>query len=48
MQAGFKKGGRTEDQLFKFVQNVKDGFQKKKNTTAVSSRLMTGYGGRAY
>ena len=43
MQAGFRKGSRTEDQLFRFVQNVMDGFQNKKNTTAVFIDLQQAY-----
>ena len=34
-QAGFRKGSRTEDQLFRFVQSTIDGFQDGKSTTAI-------------
>ena len=43
MQAGFRKGSRTEDQLFRLVQNVVDGFLSQKNTTAVFIYLQQAY-----
>ena len=43
MQAGFRRGSRTEDQLFRLVQNVIDGFQSQKNTTAVFIDLQQAY-----
>ena len=43
IQAGFRKGSRTEDQLFRLVQNVIDGFQSQKNTTAVFIDLQQAY-----
>ena len=42
-QAGFRKGCRTEDQLFRFVQSTIDGFQKEQNTTAVFIDLQQAY-----
>ncbi|MCG8432091.1 MAG: reverse transcriptase family protein, partial [Candidatus Omnitrophica bacterium] len=44
-QAGFRKGCRTEDQLFRLVQNCKDGFQKEnpRHTTAVFIDLQQAY-----
>ena len=42
-QAGFRKGCRTEDQLFRFVQSTIDGFQKGQNTTAVFIDLQQAY-----
>ena len=42
-QAGFRKGCRTEDQLFRFVQDTVDGFQQQKNTTAVFIDLQQAY-----
>ena len=42
-QAGFRKGYRTEDQLFRFVQDTVDGFQQHKNTTAVFIDLQQAY-----
>ena len=44
MQAGFRKGSRTEDQLFRFVQTMMDGFPNKKNTTDVFIDLQQAYG----
>ena len=43
MQAGFRKGCRTEDQLFRFIQNTLDGFQESKTTTAVFIDLQQAY-----
>ena len=34
-QAGFRKGGCTEDQITLISQSIEDGFQEKKNTVAV-------------
>ena len=42
-QAGFRKGCRTEDQLFRFVQSAIDGFQKGQNTTAIFIDLQQAY-----
>ncbi|GFR65706.1 RNA-directed DNA polymerase from mobile element jockey [Elysia marginata] len=42
-QAGFRTGQQTEDQLFRLSQKVIDGFQKKKNTTAVFVELQQTY-----
>ncbi|GFR73609.1 RNA-directed DNA polymerase from mobile element jockey [Elysia marginata] len=42
-QAGFRTGQQTEDQLFRLSQKVIDGFQKKKNTTAVFVDLQQAY-----
>ena len=42
-QAGFRKGSRTEDQLFRFVQRTIDGFQEGKNTVAVFVDLQQAY-----
>ena len=42
-QAGFRKGCRTEDQLFRFVQSAIDGFQKGQTTTAVFIDLQQAY-----
>ena len=42
-QAGFRKGCRTEDQLFRFVQSTIDGFQDGKSTTAVFIDLQQAY-----
>ena len=42
-QAGFRKGCRTEDQLFRLTQTVIDGFQEKKDTTAVFIDLQQAY-----
>ena len=39
-QAGFRKGCRTEDQLFRFVLN---GFQKGQTTTAIFIDLQQVY-----
>ena len=43
MQAGFRRGCRTEDQLFRFIQNTLDGFQAGKTTTAVFIDLQQAY-----
>ena len=43
MQAGFRKGCRTEDQLFRFIQSTIDGFHEKKTTTAVFIDLQQAY-----
>uniref|UniRef100_A0A0B7BRX1 Reverse transcriptase domain-containing protein n=2 Tax=Arion vulgaris TaxID=1028688 RepID=A0A0B7BRX1_9EUPU len=42
-QAGFRRGCRTEDQLFRLVQNTIDGFQNEKHTTAVFIDLQQAY-----
>ena len=42
-QAGFRKGCRTEDQLFRFVQSTIDGFQRGQHTTAVFIDLQQAY-----
>ena len=42
-QAGFRKKSRTEDQLFRMIQNIIDGFQEKKSTTAVFIDLQQAY-----
>ena len=42
-QAGFRKGNRTEDQLFRLSQRVIDGLQSKKHTTAVFIDLQQAY-----
>ena len=42
-QAGFRKGCRTEDQLFRFVQETMDGFQDHRHTTAVFIDLQQAY-----
>ena len=42
-QAGFRKGSRTEDQLFRFVQSTIDGFQRGESTTAVFIDLQQAY-----
>ena len=42
-QAGFRKGSRTEDQLFRFVQSTMDGFQQGKHTAAVFIDLQQAY-----
>ena len=42
-QAGFRKGSRTEDQLFRFVQSTMDGFQQGKHTSAVFIDLQQAY-----
>ena len=42
-QAGFRKGCRTEDQLFRFVQSAIDGFQRGQHTTAVFIDLQQAY-----
>ena len=43
VQAGFRKGSRTEDQLFRFVQSAIDGFQDGKSTTAIFIDLQQAY-----
>ena len=42
-QAGFRRKSRTEDQLFRLIQNVIDGFQEGKSTTAVFIDLKQAY-----
>ena len=42
-QAGFRKGQRTEDQLFRLSQRIIDGFHAKKSTTAVFVDLQQAY-----
>ena len=42
-QAGFRKGCRTDDQLFRFVQDTIDGFQNQKHTTAIFIDLQQAY-----
>ena len=42
-QAGFRRQSRTEDQLFRLAQNVIDGFQDSKSTTAVFIDLQQAY-----
>ena len=42
-QAGFRKGARTEDQLFLLTQSMKDGFQLGKSTVAVFVDLQQAY-----
>ena len=42
-QAGFRRGCRTEDQLFRLVQNTIDGFQEYKDTAAVFIDLQQAY-----
>ena len=42
-QAGFRRKSRTEDQLFRLIQNVIDGFQEGKSTTAVFIDLQQAY-----
>ena len=42
-QAGFRRGSRTEDQLFRLTQSVIDGFQEKKDTAAVFIDLQQAY-----
>ena len=42
-QAGFRKGCRTEDQLFYFTQKTMDSFQDGKHTTAVFVDLQQAY-----
>jgi hypothetical protein len=42
-QAGFRKGCRTEDQLFYFTQKTMDAFQDGKHTTAVFIDLQQAY-----
>ena len=42
-QAGFRRGCRTEDQLFRMTQTIIDGFQDKKDTTAIFIDLKQAY-----
>ena len=42
-QAGFRKGNRTDDLLFRLSQKVLNGFQNKENTTAVFVDLQQAY-----
>ena len=42
-QAGFRAGSRTEDQLFRLCQDIQDGFQDSKQTTAVFIDLQQAY-----
>ena len=42
-QAGFRRGSRTEDQLFRLAQEVIDGFQTKKDTSAIFIDLQQAY-----
>ena len=42
-QAGFRRGSRTEDQLFRLTQEVIDGFQAKKDTYAIFIDLQQAY-----
>ena len=42
-QAGFRAKSRTEDQLFRFCQNIQDGFQNGMHTTAVFIDLQQAY-----
>ena len=42
-QAGFRRGSRTEDQLFRLTQEVIDGFQAKKDTSAIFIDLQQAY-----
>ena len=42
-QAGFRKGCRTDDQLFRFVQDAIDGFQNQQHTTAIFIDLQQAY-----
>ena len=42
-QAGFRRGCRTEDQLFRITQTVIDGFQEKKDTAAIFIDLQQAY-----
>ena len=42
-QAGFWKGCRTEDQLFRFVQQTMDDFEGKRHTAAVFIDLQQAY-----
>ena len=42
-QAGFRKGCRTEDQLFRFAQSTIDGFQRGEHTTAIFIDLQQAY-----
>ena len=43
VQAGFRAGSRTEDQLFRLCQDIQDGFQDSKHTTAVFIDLQQAY-----
>ena len=42
-QAGFRKGCRTDDQLFRFLQDAIDGFQNQRHTTAIFIDLQQAY-----
>ena len=42
-QAGFRRGSRTEDQLYRLTQEVIDGFQAKKDTAAIFIDLQQAY-----
>ena len=42
-QAGFRKGSRTDDQLFRFLQDTIDGFQNQRHTTAIFIDLQQAY-----
>ena len=42
-QAGFRKGCRTDDQLFRFMQDTIDGFQNQLHTTAIFIDLQQAY-----
>ena len=42
-QAGFRKGRRTEDQLFRLCQRIQDNFQQGNHTTAVFIDLQQAY-----
>ena len=42
-QAGFRRGSRTEDQLFRLTQEVIDGFHAKKDTSAIFIDLQQAY-----
>ena len=42
-QAGFRNGYRTEDELFRLVQGIIDGFHDKKHRTAVFVDLQQAY-----
>ena len=42
-QAGFRKGCRTDDQLFRFIQDTIDGFQNQLHTTAIFIDLQQAY-----
>lgn len=42
-QAGFRKASRTEDHLYRFIQETVEGFQNNKHTTAVFIDLQQAY-----